>query len=285
METSNLPQDNVVQHRKSDELSGQIDSDSELSDDGHATTDRGRSGPDSTGSWRRFPVDKETWGTTTRSFGRAPSRDFASTHTGPKGVLSDYKAKKQYETEAKRCWSKEQERTKGLHRVIEGATVTSIEDFTAHSEDECDDSGLEEDAFLVQYTQLRVKEMRDAARRCDVHGALEYITPEQFLTLTSDTMKPPGSRSMLVHLYDSDNDACCLLNTQLEVLARKLVHVKFAAMMAKEADASIAMADLPVMLVFCNQQQQEAIVDVTRRLSGEFTLERVEAFVNEMLEL
>ena len=55
--------------------------------------------------------------------------------------------------------------------------------------------------------------------------------------------------------------------------------------MATEADASIAMADLPVMLVFHNQQQQEAIVDVTRRLNGEFTLERVEAFVNEMLRL
>lgn len=56
-------------------------------------------------------------------------------------------------------------------------------------------------------------------------------------------------------------------------------------MMAKEADASIEMADLPVVLIFRNQQQQEAIVDVARRLDGEFTLERVEAFVNEQLGL
>ena len=116
-----------------------------------------------------------------------------------------------------------------LHRIIKGATVTSLEDSTAHSEDEWDDSDLENSAFLVQYTQLRVKEMQDAARHCKIYGAVEYITPEQFLTLTSDTIKSPGSRSMLVHLYHSDNNACCLLNTQLEVLARKLVHVKVKA--------------------------------------------------------
>ena len=56
-------------------------------------------------------------------------------------------------------------------------------------------------------------------------------------------------------------------------------------MMAKEADASIEAADLPVVLIFCNRQQQKTVVDVTQCLDGEFTFDRVEAFVREQLEL
>ena len=61
--------------------------------------------------------------------------------------------------------------------------------------------------------------------------------------------------------------------------------LQFAALVAKEADASIDMADLPVLLIFRNRKQQEAVVDVTRRLDGAFTFERVEALVNELLGL
>lgn len=53
-------------------------------------------------------------------------------------------------------------------------------------------------------------------------------------------------------------------------------------MVANEADASIKTADLPVVLVF-RGQEQEVIVDVARLLNGEFTLNQVEAFINERI--
>lgn len=206
-----------------------------------------------------------------------------------------------------------------LNRIAKGATVSSTaatQDPTAHleckceggSDCECDDSDLVDDAFLAQYAELRVKQMQEAVKKRKVFGQLEFITPEEFVALTSKKESAEPGNDMVVHLYHSENYACGLLNTQLELLARKLVHIKvrtqikakmnvsmincflcchdkFAAMVAKEADASIEMADLPVILICRGQQQQEAVVDVARRLDGEFTLERVEAFIREQLGL
>ncbi|CAI5736979.1 unnamed protein product [Peronospora destructor] len=287
-------QHNVLRDRDPDEVGGRINSDSEASDDQEEWTNQVDSVADPTGPWRQKPVNGETWGKPTRRFRGGKGRDFASTHTGPKGVINDYKAHKRYRKEKR---LEEQEKCQAvLNRITKAAIVpfdpSTGRNLTAHFECECDEgpdcecdnSDMEDDTFLVQYAEMRVKQMQQVARSRKVYGDFEYITPEQFVALTSNTGSNAGS-SMLVHLYHPENYACGLLNTQLELLARKLVHVKFAAMMAKEADASIEVADLPVVLIFRNKQQQEAVVDVTHRLDGEFTFDRVEAFVSEQLEL
>ncbi|KAG7398194.1 hypothetical protein PHYBOEH_011517 [Phytophthora boehmeriae] len=284
----------VLKDRDPDELGGKVNSDSEASDDGEEITDRVHSVADPTGPWAQKAVNGETWGKPTLGYRGGKARDFASANTGPKGVINDYKAHKRYQKEER--LRKESERQAVLNRIAKGAvsSTTSTQDPTAHidcecdggSDCECDDSDLLDDAFLAQYSQMRMQQMQDTARSRKVFGELEYISPEKFITLTSSNEGPQssGDTSLLVHLYHPENYACGLLNTQLELLARKLVHVKFAAMVAKEADASIEMRDLPVMLVFCGQQQ-ETIVDVAQRLDGEFTFERVEAFVHEQLGL
>ncbi|KAG2765818.1 hypothetical protein PC129_g3941 [Phytophthora cactorum] len=285
-------QHSVLRDRDPDELGGRINSDSEASDE-EEITDRVHSVADPTGPWTQKAVDGETWGKPTRGFRGGKARDFASSNTGPKGVINDYKAHKRYQQQEH--LRKEAERQAVLNRVAKGVTVISnpsTRDPTANldcecdgdSDCECNDNDLVDDAFLAQYAEMRVKQMQEAARSRKVYGGLEYITPEQFVALTSKTDSKDIDSSLLVHLYHPENYACGLLNSQLELLARKLVHVKFTAMMAKEADASIEMADLPVVLVF-RGHQQEVVVDVARRLDGEFTLERVEAFVKEQLSL
>ncbi|OWZ08343.1 hypothetical protein PHMEG_00019133 [Phytophthora megakarya] len=285
-------QHNVLRDRDSDELDGRINSDSEASEDEQEITDRVRSVGDPTGPWRQKKVNGETWGKVMRGFRVGKARDFASVNTGPKGVLNDYKAYKRYQKQER--LRNEVERQAVLNRIAKGATIASkpstrgstepLEcDCNGGSDCECDDSALVDDAFLAEYAEMRVKQMQEAARSRKVYGELEFIAPEQFVTLTSKTSSK-DSDCMLVHLYHPDSYACTLLNTQLELLSRKLVHVKFAAMVAKEADASIELADLPVVLIF-HGQHQETVVDVARRLDGEYTLERVEAFVKEHLGL
>ncbi|KAG6602898.1 adp-ribosylation factor family [Phytophthora cinnamomi] len=287
-------QHNVLQDRDPDELGGHVNSDSEASDQEEEITERVHSVADPTGPWRQKPVDGETWGKPTRGFRGGKGRDFASANTGPKGVINDYKAHKRHQKEER--LRKEAERQAVLNRIAKGTTVSSTsatQDPTTHlececdggSDCECDDSDLVDDAFLAQYAELRVKQMQEAASKRKVFGELEYITPDQFVALTSKKESSEAGNDIVVHLYHAENYACSLLNTQLELLARKLVHIKFTAMVAKEADASIEMADLPVMLIFRGQQQQEAVVDIARRLDGEFTLERVEVFVKEQLGL
>lgn len=281
-------QHSVLRDRDSDELGGRVNSDSEASDDEEEITDRVHSVADPTGPWKQKAVDGDTWGRPTRGFSGRKPRDFASANTGPKGVLNDYKAHKRYQKQER--LRKEAERQAVLNRIAKGATdpgsgqtQTGSQmdcECDGDSDCECDDDLLDSE-FLAQYAENRVKQMQEAARNRKVYGELEYITPESFVRLSSTT----DSRAlMLVHLYHPDNYACGLLNTQLELLARKLVHVKFAALVAKEADASIELADLPVVLIF-RGPQQETIVDFASRLDGEFTLERVETFVSEQLGL
>ncbi|KAK1940504.1 Phosducin-like protein [Phytophthora citrophthora] len=275
----------VLRDRDSDELGGRVNSDSEASEDEEEITDRVHSVADPTGPWKQKPVDGDTWGRPTRGYSGRKPRDFASANTGPKGVINDYKAHKRYQKQER--MRKEAERQAVLNRIAKGATVVSGPGQTqldcecdGDSDCECDEDLLDSE-FLAQYAENRVKQMQAAARNRKVFGELEYITPERFVELTSTT----DSRDlMLIHLYHPDNYACGLLNTQLELLAQKLIHVKFAALVAKEADASIELSDLPVVLIF-RGQQQETIVDVARRLDGEFTLERVETLVNEQLGL
>ncbi|RLN73055.1 hypothetical protein BBJ28_00012769 [Nothophytophthora sp. Chile5] len=317
----------VQQDRDADEVGGRVNSDSEASDE-EEITDRVHSVADPTGPWAQKPVTSGNWGQPTRGLGGAKGRNFASAHTGPKGVINDYKAHKRYQKQEVRflgCL-----RQAVLNRIAKGVTVSarpSAQDPTAlvdcecngDSDCECDDCDLVDDAFLAQYAEMRTQQMQGAAKARKVFGEFEYLSPEQFVELTSASSDTQSQNSnILVHLYHPENYACGLLNTQLELLAKKLIHVKvrhgfhgwsctfwrsrvrnltvavayccalmlkFAAMVAKDADASIAMADLPVMLVFRGQQQQEAIVDVVRQLDGEFTLERVEAFVREQLGL
>lgn len=58
---------------------------------------------------------------------------------------------------------------------------------------------------------------------------------------------------------------------------------QFVAMVAEDADESIARSDLPVLLVYRGRQLDETVVGVTRALDGEFTAARVLQFVQERL--
>lgn len=57
--------------------------------------------------------------------------------------------------------------------------------------------------------------------------------------------------------------------------------VQFTAMVAKDADESIAIRDLPVLLIYRGKQLDDTVVGVTKELDGEFTLERVRKFIDE----
>lgn len=53
-------------------------------------TDRVHSVHDPTGPWAQRAVDSDCWGHAHSAVGR-PKREFRSQHTGPKGVIKDYK--------------------------------------------------------------------------------------------------------------------------------------------------------------------------------------------------
>jgi hypothetical protein len=50
-------------------------------------------------------------------------------------------------------------------------------------------------------------------------------------------------------------------------------------MVAHEADDSITMGDVPVLLVYRGQQLEETVVGVAEKLDGEFTADRIKQLV------
>lgn len=56
-------------------------------------------------------------------------------------------------------------------------------------------------------------------------------------------------------------------------------------MVAKQADASIAASDLPIVMIYRGAKLLETVVHVSQELNGEFTPESVEGFVRGHLEM
>lgn len=58
---------------------------------------------------------------------------------------------------------------------------------------------------------------------------------------------------------------------------------QFAAMIATDADDSIAIGDLPVFLLYRGNQHDDTIVNLSSELDGEFTLPRIQKLIQERL--
>uniref|UniRef100_K3X5Q5 Phosducin domain-containing protein n=1 Tax=Globisporangium ultimum (strain ATCC 200006 / CBS 805.95 / DAOM BR144) TaxID=431595 RepID=K3X5Q5_GLOUD len=288
-------QHNVLKDRDPDELHGRANSDSEASDDEEEISERVHSVHDPTGPWRQTPVDNGSnnrhWGEPgTRPLAGARRRDFQSQHTGPKGVINDYKAHKHHVRDERR--RKEQERSQVLSRIANGATTlqSAGSNRANQMEDGCDCDGgsdcecedLVDAAFLQQYQQQRLQQMQQAAKNRKTYGSLEFVTPMQFVQLTDKDADPQCT--LFVHLYHPENYACGLLNTHLATIAQVLPHIKFAAMVATDADATFASADLPVLLVYHGSRHDDTVVNLAEELDGEFTLPRIQRFIHKRLD-
>ena len=55
-------------------------------------------------------------------------------------------------------------------------------------------------------------------------------------------------------------------------------------MVAREADTSIAMEELPVLMIYQDGDSKETIVEVAKQLNSEFTLENVDKFIQLTLD-
>lgn len=216
---------------------------------------------DPTGPWKQTPVDTP-WGQPgSRPYAGSARRDFQSQHTGPKGVIKDYKAHKRNLREERA--RKEQERKDVLNRIAKGVTLSGTTSSSKSSRQvgvdggcfhcdggsDCECEDLVDTEFLQQYQMQRLQQMQQAATSrygvlcafanvaltdwnlsfCvmsrEQYGSLDFLTPTQFVQVTSDDAVDP-QRIMFVHLYHPENYACSLMNTHLAQIALQIPHVK-----------------------------------------------------------
>jgi hypothetical protein len=54
-------------------------------------------------------------------------------------------------------------------------------------------------------------------------------------------------------------------------------------MVAKEADKTIEMEDLPVIMIYFGENLDETILNVSQKLDGEFTERKIQAMLSEFI--
>ncbi|KAL7748665.1 hypothetical protein RI367_006076 [Sorochytrium milnesiophthora] len=168
----------------------------------------------------------------------------ASSMTGPKGVLADYRHQKRLDIESKRR-DYDQYLTK-LHK-----------DALSGKPDSVDDLELEDEEFLQKYRAMRLKEMTEQQqqqRQRDAgtsdrprFGNFKEINVNQYVSAIEDER---ADVSVLIHLYQPFIPDCTKLNKMMTMLARRFGYAKFLRILSTEADASFDHVALPALLVY-----------------------------------
>ncbi|KAJ8046881.1 Phosducin-like protein [Holothuria leucospilota] len=212
-----------------------------------------------------------------------PDEDFTSgsaTHTGPKGVLEDWRRYKQLETERRK--EQEDERM-ALARKLALTCRTYDDDLKDKQEDEeLAELGLDlEDEFLKQYREQRMKEMTDQlVKNRPVFGSVLELTRENYVDAIDNENK---SVSVVVHVYGNSSPGCEALDGCFQCLCKEYPTVKFcrAAATAMQVSHSFCQNGLPALLVYRGGQLVGNFVKVTDYLGEDFFSVEVEAFLQD----
>nr|CCA23434.1 conserved hypothetical protein [Albugo laibachii Nc14] len=226
-----------------------------------------RSVHDPAGPWNQAEIaDSNTWGQPGKKF----YQEFQSGNTGPKGVLRDHKLHRQNQQVERELKGKERKMI--LLRIAKGCVEP-------HNVEKSLSSDEEFDPFLPQvlssYNEKRLSQLRQRAR-CRQFGTLRYISPTEFVD--SINVAKEGEMT-IVHLYHPDNYACKLINNHLEIIANLHPRIQMLATLALKADKTFSISDLPVFLVYHSSELLETHVNISEKLDGEFTQQKLERFI------
>ncbi|VDL19535.1 unnamed protein product [Hymenolepis diminuta] len=215
--------------------------------------------------------------TTTDSLGNQVAQ------TGPKGVIADYKQYIKVKEEqdklknemalqmAKQCaltcrpysadlLAKEQEQK--LKDMLEGL----IDD--------------DDDAFLAQYRQKRLAEMRGTFDSLPTYSRVYELSTSNFVSEID--MEPPQV-TVIVHIYEEGNTACKSANEAFLYLCRAYPHSKFCRIRASLSFLSrdFIANGIPAILVYKNKEMVGNLISISKELDDFFTPEELETYLFE----
>lgn len=209
--------------------------------------------------------------------------DFTSgsaTHTGPKGVIQDWRRYKQLETEKRKEQADER---MALAKRLAMTCRTYDDDLKDKEKDDLDD--LEnpdfDDAFLKQYREQRMREMtQQLIQNRPTFGSVIELTRENYVDAIDNESK---AVSVVVHVYGHGTPGCDALDGCFQCLAQEYPNVKFcrAAASAMKVSYSFCQNGLPALLVYKGGQLVGNFIKVTDQLGDDFFAVELEAFLQE----
>ncbi|TPX33852.1 hypothetical protein SmJEL517_g03393 [Synchytrium microbalum] len=224
--------------------------------------------------------------------------------TGPKGVLADYRfhAKQEIARRAEQArhdssrnkqllssgWmqrtiAREEAEKRGDIAKAEGNNRSDALDDAERQREEDEDAiellerqvedlDLEDPAFLNQYRARRIAEIsqRTPAR---VHGVLRELDESTYVSAIDNEA---SNVTVVIHLYQSEVEACRTTNVYLTRMAQKYGMVKFCKIVSTRADENFDQVALPALLVYRGGDLTHTLIRITDEIPGWRTTGRVE---------
>ncbi|XP_055548008.1 phosducin-like protein [Wyeomyia smithii] len=202
-------------------------------------------------------------------------------NTGPKGVINDWQRFKQLEAEKREHQEKEKlELIKKLSIITCSDSKNENTDSQQQLIDDLADT--DDDNFLLEYQKKRMSEMLALAGKQPAFGVLlEIENGVEFLKAVDNEQK---SVTVIIHIYDSNNNACKNMNDALVDLATEYTNVKFCKFKSSIAGLSMTfkVSGLPALLVYKAGQIIGNFVRLTDDLTDDFNTSDVESFLIEV---
>nr|XP_009857665.1 phosducin-like protein [Ciona intestinalis] len=191
-------------------------------------------------------------------------------HTGPKGVIEDWRTYKRLEYE------KREEEEKKRDEILKKLSLTC--DPNA-GEDGVDNEDKE---FMDWYNKKRIMELKNkfASKWVGIaFGKVTNLTGENYVEEIESEKK---FVTIIIHIYDDNVPACEAMNGCIQVLAQKYRTVKFCKVKASEARVSSNFVEngLPALLAYKNNVIIGNFVALSETLGEDFYATDVESFLH-----
>ncbi|XP_005375147.1 PREDICTED: phosducin [Chinchilla lanigera] len=204
-----------------------------------------------------------------------------ATHTGPKGVINDWRKFKlesedgesvppsKKEILRKMSSQSRDDKDSRVHRKI------SIQEYELINQDK------EDENCLRKYRRQCMQDMHQKLSFGPRYGFLyELETGEQFLETIEKEQK---ITTIVVHIYEDGIKGCDALNSSLTCLAAEYPMVKFCKIKASNTGAGdrFSLKVLPTLLVYKGGELISNFISVAEQFAEEFFAGDVESFLNE----
>ncbi|KAM3574830.1 hypothetical protein VYU27_003255 [Nannochloropsis oceanica] len=218
-------------------------------------------------------------------------------HTGPKGVLADYKAHQQV-TNALRA-HEQAHRQAVLLRIARGSNSGTITSITSPHllpiyERNDNDSNDDDDLFLRNYRAQRLNDLKlqqqqqqqqDSLLHRPRFGGVEEVSGSRMVEMIETLRNSSPCTKTIVHIYESHLPACRLVNSFLPHLAAKHPFVSFLRLHQgfnlPRHDLKLDEEALPLLLVYDGGDVKECVARVDNYLGAAFLCEDLEGLLEE----
>ncbi|EHB17081.1 Phosducin, partial [Heterocephalus glaber] len=206
-----------------------------------------------------------------------------ATHTGPKGVINDwrkFKLESEYsesippsKKEILRQMSSQSKDDKDSKERV--SRKMSIQEYELINQDK------EDENCLRKYRRQCMQDMHQKLSFGPRYGFVyELETGEQFLETIEKEQK---ITTIVVHIYEDGIKGCDALNSSLTCLAAEYPMVKFCKIKASKTGAGDRFSSevLPTLLVYKGGELISNFINVAQQFTEEFFAGDVESFLNE----